>query len=152
MRRPLKILVAAVIASGTPGLVASASAAPLSDALALKNAQAVAPIENVQWRRGGYWRGGRWIGPGIGFGTGLIVGGALAGAPWGYDYGYGPGYYGYGSAYPGYDSYGYNDSDDYWAPGSGQGDDVAYCQQRFRSYDPASGTYLGYDGQLHPCP
>jgi hypothetical protein len=24
--------------------------------------------------------------------------------------------------------------------------------QRFRSYDPASGTYLGYDGQRHPCP
>jgi hypothetical protein len=29
---------------------------------------------------------------------------------------------------------------------------VAYCQQRFRSYDPASGTYLGYDGYRHPCP
>ncbi|HZH52689.1 MAG TPA: BA14K family protein [Microvirga sp.] len=29
---------------------------------------------------------------------------------------------------------------------------VAYCSQRFRSYDPASGTYLGYDGQRHPCP
>jgi hypothetical protein len=28
----------------------------------------------------------------------------------------------------------------------------AYCSQRFRSYDPASGTYLGYDGQRHPCP
>lgn len=29
---------------------------------------------------------------------------------------------------------------------------VAYCSQRFRSYDPASGTYLGYDGLRHPCP
>jgi hypothetical protein len=29
---------------------------------------------------------------------------------------------------------------------------VAYCSQRFRSYDPASGTYLGYDGRRHPCP
>jgi hypothetical protein len=29
---------------------------------------------------------------------------------------------------------------------------VAYCAQRFRSYDPASGTYLGYDGSRHPCP
>ena len=28
----------------------------------------------------------------------------------------------------------------------------AYCSQRFRSYDPRSGTYLGYDGQRHPCP
>lgn len=37
----------------------------------------------------------------------------------------------------------------YAAPG---GDPVAYCLQRFRSYDPASGTYLGYDGLRHPCP
>ena len=33
-----------------------------------------------------------------------------------------------------------------------QGDATAYCMQRFRSYDPASGTYLGYDGLRHPCP
>lgn len=25
------------------------------------------------------------------------------------------------------------------------------CAQRFRSYDPASGTYLGYDGKRHAC-
>ena len=31
-------------------------------------------------------------------------------------------------------------------------DSNAYCVQRFKSYDPASGTYLGYDGQRHPCP
>jgi hypothetical protein len=31
-------------------------------------------------------------------------------------------------------------------------DAVAYCMQRFRSYDPSSGTYLGYDGMRHPCP
>jgi hypothetical protein len=29
---------------------------------------------------------------------------------------------------------------------------VADCAARFRSYDPASGTFLGYDGQRHPCP
>jgi hypothetical protein len=29
---------------------------------------------------------------------------------------------------------------------------VAYCEQRFKSYDPASGTYLGYDGERHACP
>lgn len=28
----------------------------------------------------------------------------------------------------------------------------SYCSQRFKSYDPRSGTYLGYDGQRHPCP
>lgn len=31
-------------------------------------------------------------------------------------------------------------------------DAVAYCAQRYRSYDPASGTYLGYDGNRRPCP
>ena len=29
---------------------------------------------------------------------------------------------------------------------------VAYCMRRFRSYDPYSMTYLGYDGFRHPCP
>ena len=38
------------------------------------------------------------------------------------------------------------------APDTGGGDDVAYCRQRFRSYDPGSGTYLGNDGLRHPCP
>jgi hypothetical protein len=32
------------------------------------------------------------------------------------------------------------------------GRDAAYCQQRFRSYDSASGTYMGYDGMRHSCP
>lgn len=37
-------------------------------------------------------------------------------------------------------------------PGPGPGDPTAYCAQRYRSYDPATGTYLGNDGQRHPCP
>ncbi|MCK1317344.1 BA14K family protein [Bradyrhizobium sp. 23] len=28
----------------------------------------------------------------------------------------------------------------------------AYCSQRYKSYDPSSGTYRGYDGVRHPCP
>lgn len=31
-----------------------------------------------------------------------------------------------------------------------QGD--SYCAQRYRSYDPASGTFMGFDGRRHPCP
>ena len=31
-------------------------------------------------------------------------------------------------------------------------DAVRYCMRRYRSYDPASGTYVGYDGLRHPCP
>ena|SRR5437588_12567531 len=26
-----------------------------------------------------------------------------------------------------------------------------FCAQRYRSYDPASGTFLGYDGHRHLC-
>jgi hypothetical protein len=37
----------------------------------------------------------------------------------------------------------------YADPGS---DADAYCAARFRSYDPRSGTYLGYDGLRHACP
>lgn len=29
---------------------------------------------------------------------------------------------------------------------------VNYCIRRFRSYDPYSRTYMGYDGYRHPCP
>lgn len=28
----------------------------------------------------------------------------------------------------------------------------SYCAARYGSYDPVSGTYLGYDGFRHPCP
>jgi hypothetical protein len=31
-------------------------------------------------------------------------------------------------------------------------DPVAFCMQRFRSYDPKTGTYIGNDGQRHSCP
>lgn len=37
----------------------------------------------------------------------------------------------------------------YAVPG---GSAAAYCAQRYRSYDPASGTYLGYDGVRRSCP
>ena len=28
---------------------------------------------------------------------------------------------------------------------------LAYCAARYRSFDPASGTYLGFDGLRHVC-
>jgi len=137
-----KVFAAALLATGAMK-AAPASAAPLSAPMGLTNSVS-SPVEAVQWRRGG-WRGGyrRGWGPGIGIGAGLaagaIIGGALA-AP----YYYGPGYYGPGYAYgPGYVAV---------EPAGPGGDAVAYCMQRFQSYDPASGTYLGYDGLRHPCP
>jgi hypothetical protein len=86
-----------------------------------------------------------------------VVGGALASSYYGSGY-YGSGYgYGYGSDYGYYDDpysdpYSYDDAVVAAAPAPVGGDDVAYCMQTYRSYDPASGTYLGYDGQRHPCP
>ena len=78
---------------------------------------------------------------GCGFGAGVaagiiggaIIGGAIANSQ--------PRYYGPGPYYPG---------PAYYAPPPG--DAVAYRMQRFRSYDPGSGTYMGYDGLRHPCP
>jgi len=94
----------------------------------------------ARWHHRDHDRGGR----GIGFVAGLAAGSALG---LGYDGYYGGGYYGDG--YYG-DGYAYND----YGPGYvvSSENDVAYCEQRYHSYDPASGTYLGYDGLRHPCP
>jgi hypothetical protein len=152
--RSSKSLAAMLMAAGALWVVSPAGAAPTSSPMGLR-AAVTSSVETVQYRRswrGGYRRGG-FAGPGIGLGlaAGAIVGGAILGAtqPYGY-YGYDPGYrYGYDPGYaygPGYDQ-GYVAAAPY-----GGGDSVAYCQQRFRSYDPGSGTYLGFDGMRHSCP
>jgi len=101
----------------------------------------------------GYGRGhGNGVGVGLGVGaalaTGAIIGGAL-------NQGYYP-----AESYPVYSDQDagpvYSDQgpayDEAGALVANDGDSVAYCQQTYRSYDPASGTYLGYDGLRHPCP
>ena len=100
---------------------------------------------------GGGWHhgGGRGWGGGFipGAVAGAVIGGAIANSNAYYG---GPGYYD--------QQYGYYDQPDYYDQGpvvavAPVGDDAAgYCAQRFRSYDPGSGTYLGYDGLRHPCP
>ena len=62
--------------------------------------------------------------------------------PYGY---YGPGYY-YGPAYAYEPDYAYAPG---WPRGRWRGE-VLYVA--IQSYDPESGTYLGYDGHRHPCP
>jgi BA14K-like protein len=102
---------------------------------------------------GGYRhrRGGAFIPGAV---AGAVIGGALASS---YPY------YGYGSdCYDtGYYDTGYYDDPGFYGdaavvaavPAPVGGDDaVAYCMQTYQSYDPASGTYLGYDGLRHPCP
>jgi hypothetical protein len=128
------MLAAALVTVGVASLSHVASAAPVAAPLAIKNA--VPNSIEMVYRRG---RGWGW-GAGAGFAAGAIIGGALA-----RPYYYGPGPYYYGPAYYGYPAPGY-----YAGPPAG--DAVAYCMQRFRSYDPRSGTYLGYDGYRHPCP
>ncbi len=99
-----------------------------------------------QYQHRGYAHG---QGPGYGVGAGVaaVAAGALiAGAIASQNQGYYP-----AETYPVYSDpgYGYN----YPAPVVyDNGDSVAYCEQTYRSYDPASGTYLGYDGFRHPCP
>ena len=143
-------------------------------ALALTSAAVLAtagPASAQDWRHRSFDRGL------AGFAAG-VVGGAVAAATaplWA------PGYYGYYDYYPGYayapgytyDTYSYDPGYAY-SPGytynqgytnqgytnqgylnqgyTTGGRDDAYCTQRYRSYDPASGTYLGYDGIRHPCP
>jgi len=94
--------------------------------------------------RGGGYRGGGGGGFIPGAIAGAVIGGAIASDSYAY-YG-GPGYA------PGYYDDQYSD-DVAVAPAPVGGDDaVAYCMQTYRSYDPRSGTYLGFDGMRHPCP
>lgn len=98
------------------------------------------------WNGGGNWHGGGWHHRGGGFWPGVAAG-AVIGGLGSYAY-YGGGYYD--------DPYAYADDSYYDEPSvavvTEGGGDPAYCAQRYRSYDPASGTYLGYDGLRHPCP
>jgi hypothetical protein len=134
-----------IIAALGIGVLGAAASLPAS-AQALRVDTAVASVNTgklgvteVQYRRyyngryygrrgyyGRHWDNGAAVGAGIaGLAAGAIIGGAIANSQQ-------PTYY-------------------QGAPVAG-GDAVSYCMQRFRSYDPSSGTYLGYDGARHPCP
>ncbi len=99
------------------------------------------------WHGGGFWPGAVAAG---------VVGGAVAAATsplWA------PGYYGggYGGGYnvSGYNNGGYYDYYPGYAsapPVAVGGNDAGWCQARYRSYNPATGSFTGYDGLQHPCP
>lgn len=119
-----RLLGAALIVSSA--LSAPAIAAPLRADAGLSTA-APAAAESVQYRR--------WGGRGYGYhhhhrgggGAGALIGGLAAGAI-------------IGGAIAASQ-----------AQAAAQ-QNAAYCAQRYRSYDPASGTYLNRDGNRYPCP
>ena len=123
-------VVASLAAALLIGSTAASRAAPVAPAMAAAGGQAAPAdgITNVQWR-GHYhhrWRGGHWHHRHYGgYGWGPAIGGLAAGAI-------------IGSAIAN--------------SNAAAGNAVSYCMNRFKSYDPASGTYLGYDGIRHPCP
>jgi hypothetical protein len=125
--RSVKISVTAVLIGATAlSFSVPAVAAPLLNQANIANA-APSVTENVQYRRwhgGGHYHGGYRRGYG---GGGAALGGLVAGAIIG------------------------------GAIAAGQANaaaqqNAAYCAQRYRSYDPASGTYLNNDGNRYPCP
>ncbi|MDB5618109.1 BA14K family protein [Tardiphaga sp.] len=94
--------------------------------------------ENVQYYGGGgprrgYGYGGGYRGRGYGRGgggNGALIGGLAAGAIIGGVIAAGAANQANAAAQQNYD----------------------YCSQRYRSYDPRSGTYLNNDGNRYPCP
>ena len=108
-----------------------------------------------------------WRHHGFGWGAGALAAGVIGGAIvagsspyWGNGYydggpGYAPGYaYGPGYGYGPDETYGRAAAEDDMGagPAMADGGSVAYCEAHFRSYDRASGTYMGYDGMRHSCP
>jgi hypothetical protein len=94
-------------------------------------------------RGGGVWQGqgsagacsGTWVAQRRSTGIAAAPGGQLAQAPGGPIYNYVP------PAGPMAQ-----------APGVLNQNSVAYCAARYRTYNPASGTYMGSDGMRHRCP
>jgi hypothetical protein len=143
MRTTLMAAIAAAAFGTTLAVTGTASAAPASTGNAVAERQAAGPLVSyAQLRRrvvvtrrvgGPYYgyRGGAGVAAGVigGLAAGALIGGAIAAQQ------PAPVYVAPGPAYA--------------APG---GDAVEYCMQRYQSYDPQSGTFLGYDGLRHPCP
>lgn len=127
--KPARRFTAAILACATMlALNAPAAAAPLTAAdIGSRSSVAGDGIQNVQWRHrhhGPHWRHGHWRHRNYGWGP--TIGGLAAGAI-------------IGGAIAN-------------SQARARADEVAYCSQRFKSYDPASGTYLGYNGMRHACP
>lgn len=119
------MLVTATTAAMTLSAVVPSFAAPLAPARLQDQPASVQQVQYRHWHGGpryGY-RGG-YYGHRHGGNGAAIVGGLAAGAI-------------IGGAI---------------AASQAKANNDAYCSQRFRSYDPASGTYLSSSGGRRPCP
>ena len=146
LRRTLKICGGALLflSLALPELILPAGAVPIAQpALILSGqvqmGQGVIPAGyRRHWRRGygnryyGYRRH-YWNSPGIYLNFGL---------PLAYYGGYGGYYGGYGSYYGGYPRYG---------RAYRGGGHVAWCRNRYRSYNARTDTFRGNDGRRHRC-
>ncbi|MDB5649602.1 MAG: hypothetical protein JWL62_1122 [Hyphomicrobiales bacterium] len=123
-------LALAAIGMASSSALAQTARLDMNVAKGISSQMGVTDVQYRRYNRGyGYRRydNGAAIGAGIaGLAAGAIIGGAIANSQQ-------PTYYEGGQGIVG-------------------GDEESYCMQRFRSYDPRSGTYLGYDGMRHSCP
>lgn len=139
----MKSLTLSAVAVAAALAVTPASAAPVTRGIAPLASTQNELVQQVQYRRHGHYHGRHYYGgrgyyhrrsnggavaAGVlgGLAVGAMIGAATAAPP-------PPAYYGAP------------------APVYGGGDWLAYCSSKYRSFDPASGTYLGYDGYRHPC-
>lgn len=120
-----KVLAAALLLGATSlTLAPQVNAAPLTAGAAVLNGAAPSATENVQYYRHGRYYGHHHHHHGGSTAAGIGLG-LAAGAI-------------IGGAI---------------AAGQAQAQqNAAYCAQRYRSYDPRSGTYLSRDGNRYPCP
>ena len=120
-----KIVLTALLAGSVAFTFAvPATSAPLMGQSNVSNA-APSSVETVQYRR--WHRGGYHHRHGGGGGAGALIGGLAAGAI-------------IGGAIAASQA------------NAAAQQNAAYCSRRYRSYDPASGTYLNNDGNRYPCP
>lgn len=120
------------LAAGSAGIAAASDAT--AGALAKAKSQAYPGETFSQYYRRGYY--------GRGYGGGAVAAGVLGGLALGALAAGAAASAGPGPTYPGApvgNVYGHDPS---W---------VDYCARRYRSFDPASGTYLARDGLRYPC-
>ena len=122
MRFAKMVGTALLVGSTALAFAMPANSAPLMTAQSALSVTAPSSVDNVQYRR---WHGHHHHHHGGG-GAGALIGGLAAGAIIG-------GAIAARQANPAAQQH------------------AAYCAQRYRSYDPASNTFLARDGNRYPC-